>query len=230
MNLQQNSLIDLDNYNGRFKSAPWYTSHPSILIGGLGGIGSNTLYCLAKSVPGKYFLVDNDTIDDHNIGTQFFNKDDVGKFKVESLSATISKFSSRCELIPVKSKIDIYSYRPISIAAFDNMPARKLLFNVWRNHEDRELFIEGRLRATMYEIYIVVPGREEEYEKTLFEDGEAEKDLCTFKQTAYFGMMIGARITQMVVNYLTNKSFGEEINKLPFCIKEMGEMVYMDVK
>lgn len=59
----------LSNINGRFKDAPWGTLKPSILIGGIGGIGSNTTYCLSKSIiGGKIFIIDQDTVDEHNVG------------------------------------------------------------------------------------------------------------------------------------------------------------------
>ena len=94
----------------------------------------------------------------------------------------------------------------------------------------RNYGINMRLRASLYEVYVVTKGREEEYEKTLFDDSETDDGPCTFKQTAYFGMLIGARITHCLVNYLTNKYSNEEICSLPFHIQEFGECFYINTK
>ena len=103
------------------------------------------------------------------------------------------------------------------------MKTRKQIFDVWRSKDNRELLLDGRLRANYYEVYAVVPGKEEEYEKTLFSDSEIAEGPCTFKQTAYFGMLIGARITQIIVNYLTNKYAEEPLCNVPFKVSEFGE-------
>ena len=118
---------------------------------------------------------------------------------------------------------------PIMISGLDNMEARKQVWEEWKKHEDREIYIEGRLRSSLYEIYVVTKGKEEQYEATLFDDSEVDDGPCTFKQTAYFGMLIGARITQVLVNYLTNKYSKEEICTIPFSVKEMGELFYFDI-
>lgn len=223
--MRTNSQMEI---NDRFKDAPWYNINPSILIGGVGGIGSNTLYCLAKSVPGSYYIVDPDEIVAHNIGSQYFRKSDVGKKKVYMLTSAMNEYTNS-DIFPVSTKMDENCKMSIMISAFDNMEARKYAFELWKSQEDRELLVEGRLRANYYEIYVVIPGREDQYEATLFDDSEVDEGPCTFKQTAYFGMLIGARITQMVINYLTNKAVGEEICALPFSVRELGDPVFMEV-
>ena len=213
--------------NDRFKDAPWYEGckNEKILIGGVGGIGSSSLYCLAKSIPAKYYIIDDDIVEAYNIGTQFFSKNDVGKHKVTSCSEMIYNYTA-ASVVPFPRRINSMDKMPIMISAFDNMKARKELFENWKSQENREIFIDGRLRATLYEVYVVTKGNEEKYEATLFDDDEVQDDACTFKQTAYFAMMIGAKITQVLTNYLTNKYSNADICALPFKISEIGEIVY----
>lgn len=111
------------------------------------------------------------------------------------------------------------------IAALDNMAARKQMFDYWKSRDDRELFIDGRLRANLYEVYAVTKGNEAKYEETLFMDSEVDDGPCTFKQTSYFAGLIGARITHILVNYLTNKYSGEEVSVVPFKVSEVGETI-----
>ena len=63
-----------------------------------------------------------------------------------------------------------------------------------------------------------------------FNDSEVDDGPCTFKQTAYFGMLIGARITQVLVNFLTNKYSDDPVCVVPFKIQEFGEPFYIDIK
>jgi len=213
----------MTNITDRFKDAPWFSEsiNEKILIGGVGGIGSATLYCLGKSIMSKLYIFDPDVVEAHNIGTQFFFVDDIGLLKVEALKFTLQSLGVN-RVMPFATKID-KNVLPISISAFDNMEARKQLFENWKALDSREIFVDGRLRANLYEVYVVTKGREEEYEKTLFSDDEVAPEPCTFKQTAYFAMLIGARITQVITNYLTNKYSKEEVCNIPFKISEFGE-------
>lgn len=219
--------IELDRLNGRFKSAPWYqqSKNEKILLTGVGGIGSNALYCLTKTIPATYFIVDDDTVDEHNIGTQYFRESQIGMPKV---SACLENIDYK-NINPIK-KLVTTEQMPITIMGFDNMEARRLVFNNWKANPDREILIDGRLRASFYEIFTVTKGNEDEYEKTLFDSSEIEKSPCTFKQTAYFAMLIGARITHLLVNYLINKYSGDEICLIPFRISELGEPFYIEMK
>lgn len=216
------------NINNRFKDAPWYTesTKEQILLVGCGGIGGNALYCLSKTIPATYYIMDSDIVEEYNVGCQFFTKNQIGKSKIEALTETLIS-QTLAEIRPLKANYNS-EFLPITITALDNMKARKEVYEQWKKHEDREILIDGRLRANLYEIYVVTPGKEEEYEKTLFDDSEVDEGPCTFKQTAYFGMLIGARITHILVNYLTNKYSNEDVCNIPFKVSEFGEPFYFE--
>ena len=218
------------NINGRFKDAPWYQGcmNESILVVGAGGISSNSLYYLAKTIPATYYVVDNDTVDEINIGTQFFSKSQIGSFKVGAMANMINDYSS-AKAVSL-NKLYTNEYCPITITGLDNMKTRKEVYEQWKSHEDREILIDGRLRANLYEIYVVLKGREAEYEATLFDDSEVDDGPCTFKQTAYFAGLIGSRITHVLVNYLSNKYSDDPVCEVPFSIKEVGDLFYVEIK
>ena len=218
------------NYNDRFKDAPWYANseNEKILVVGAGGIGSNAMHCLSKTIPANYVIVDDDIVESYNIGTQFFQTSHIGINKVVAVANNALTFGSSAKVQPVTYKYDESMYRPIVITGLDNMATRKQVYEAWKQHEDRELLIDGRLLANMYIIYTVQKGQEEEYEKTLLSDSEIDDAPCTFKQTAYMAMMIGARITQILVNYLINKYSEEPTAVVPFKVKEYSEIFYYE--
>jgi molybdopterin/thiamine biosynthesis adenylyltransferase len=220
----------MSHYNDRFKDAAWYvkSQDEKILVVGAGGIGSNALYCLSKTIHAQYYVVDPDKVEEHNIGTQFYRPEDITKYKVGAIKDIIFKFSTLYSINPITSSYGSH-YTPIIISAVDNMKTRKEVYEVWKTKGDRELLIDGRLRANLYEIYVVTPDKQEENEKTLFDDSDIDDGPCTFKQTAYFGMLIGARITHVLVNYLTNKYSSEPICNVPFKIMEVGEPFLIEI-
>ena len=216
--------------NSRFKDAPWYSecTKEQILFVGQGGIGGNAMYCLAKTIPAIYYIMDEDIVEEYNVGTQYFTKSQVGKKKVHAIKETLDN----CSVATIRTLDQKYKneYKPIMLSGLDNMEARKQIYEEWKKHEDREILIESRLRANLYEVHVVMKGREEAYEATLFDDSETDDGPCTFKATAYFGMLVGARITHVLVNYLTNKYTGEDVCSIPTCIKEFGEAFYIDIQ
>lgn len=223
--------LKLEDINKNFRGLAYYNSNKmeNILIGGCGGIGSNTAFNISRSINCNLFLVDFDTVEPHNIGSQFYTLNSVGKTKTEELSSILKDFTLS-QITPITTDIKfLLTVPPIVIAAFDNIKARRILFKKWREVKDREIFIDGRLQATYYEMYCVMPGQEDFYEETLYDDSKDAKIACTVKQTSHFGQLLGARITQALTNYLTNKNLGIDINKIPFCVKEYGDLFKIDV-
>ena len=71
----------------------------SVLVVGCGGLGSPIAVYLAASGIGKIHLIDFDTVDITNLHRQvFYSLEDVGKPKVEVLSAFIKKRASFTEV------------------------------------------------------------------------------------------------------------------------------------
>lgn len=222
--------------NDRFKDAPWIniSRNTGIHLLGLGGIGSNALYYLYKTIPASYYIQDMDTVEALNVGTQFYGVDDLDSKKTIAMYNRLSQFTGNIydrNIQTVNTKFEENdSTLDYVISALDNMKTRKDIYESWKERSSRKILIDGRLRAEYYEVFTVVPGREEEYEKTLFDDSEVDATPCTFKQTAYFGGLIGARITHVLVNYLSNVHYGEELYPVPFMIKEVGNLMLFETK
>lgn len=222
--------MNYSNLTDRFKDAPWFRGacNEHIILVGSGGIGSNTLLALTKTVPAIYYAIDNDIVESYNIGTQMFTMDQVGKPKVAAIKSTCSN-QSDTQVNPIKQFYSNDWKTPIMITGLDNMKARKEVYKAWKSKDNRELLLDGRMRANLYEVYAVTKDNQEEYEKTLFDDSEVDDGPCTFKQTAYVGFLIAGRITQILVNYLTNKYSEETICTVPFKVQEFTEPFFIDV-
>ena len=72
----------------------------SVLIVGLGGLGSNVAELLARMGVGKLILIDGDDVADHNLGRQrMYITDDIGVKKVVAAKEMIEAINPDCEVV-----------------------------------------------------------------------------------------------------------------------------------
>jgi len=205
----------------RFKDAPWFPQRDElVMIGGAGGIGSWLAFFLTKA-GFKPTIYDFDIIEEHNIGGQLFRPSDIGSLKVDAVFDIIKEFCGD-EINTVSEKIDENSpTHYFMFSAFDNMEARKHLFEVWKksipNCPVTPIFIDGRLTMEQLQIFCVTPDKIEEYENNhLFNDSEVEDEACTMKQTSHSAGMIATHMVGLFTNHITNIYEREILRDIPF--------------
>lgn len=202
--------------HGRFKDADWYGTPYDIVIGGVGGIGSWLAMFLSR-IGHNLYVYDDDTVDQTNMGGQLYKQSQIGLNKGDAVSINCREFNGADTV----TSCGRYEYEdggvsPIMITCFDNMKYRKIMFQKWKEQEDRELFLDGRMLAETGMIFCVLPGQEALYEAELFEDSEVEDAPCSFKATSHCGAFIGSLLTNALNSYLGNKAIDMEIRVLPF--------------
>lgn len=185
----------------RFSEAYFYEPNVEVLVLGVGGIGSWTALSLAR-LDCNIYIQDMDSVDEVNLAGQFMTRHDVGISKVEAVQKNINDFTDNY-IIVINEKYDKNSTtNRIVFSCFDNMEARKIAFEKWKAEEDRELFIDGRMALTTGEVYCVLKGNEEMYEKTLFNDSEVADAECTMKATTFNALTIAGIMTGLYCNYI----------------------------
>lgn len=209
--------IDVDNRKVRFSDALWANTPEFLVIGGVGGIGSWLALYLAR-IGHKLYLYDMDTIDETNMGGQLYGINQIGTNKAVAIKANIHTF---CGDDAAVTTFERYTEEEgmisnIMFSCFDNMKARKLMFEKWASNEDRELFVDGRMLAEVGMVYVVQKGQEEEYAKTLFDDAEVEEAPCSFKSTSHCGALISSLMVSGFNNYMANRKAGFNDRIVPF--------------
>lgn len=214
--------------HSRFRDAPFFekASQIEVFVGGAGGIGSYLAPYLSRIVK-RIYISDYDIIEQVNLAGQNFSVNQVGESKIRAIHKIIADYGT-AKVSAIQEKVTEDSDVPEKyvFAAFDNMEARKNLFSIWKENENRELFIDGRLLADQYEVYFVQKGQEERYEATLFSDDEVPNVACTFKQTSHFAAICAARMVHGFTNYLSQDMF----YKIPFHVSEEGNLFHFEVK
>lgn len=233
------SLADLST--SRFSGAEWYSKvrEKDITIIGCGGIGSWTALMISRFAPRTIILYDPDVIELANMAGQFYKFNDVGKTKVDATSRSMSEYSNFYNTVSVYERFNENSdVSDVVITCLDNMDARKTAFNVWRKHvqnspnQEECLFIDGRLAAETLQIFAVQgnePSSFVRYENTLFENYEADAEICSYKQTSFMANMIGSLIANVFVNFIASKQPRGALREIPFKIEYMAEPMWLKI-
>lgn len=216
------------SFTSRFSSADWFGETRMMTIGGAGTIGTWLSLLLARTGEHKLLIYDDDDVSEYNMAGQLFRKSDIGKKKVRALQEIILDYTDHNESSILCSENRITSstkLTPVVFSCFDNMKARKTMFETWCKMDNREIFIDGRMSIESYEIYCVRKGDEEKYKETLFSDDSIPPQICSLKSTSHTGAMIAARMTTLLVNHFANIRIGIDIRTIPFSIREDLELM-----
>ncbi len=104
----------------------------TVVILGIGGVGSFAAEALARSAIGQLVLVDKDVVDITNVNRQIHAlTSTIGKSKVELMKERIKEINADCKVIPLSmfynedTKDEIFKYRPdYIIDAIDTMSSK----------------------------------------------------------------------------------------------------------
>lgn len=199
----------------RFSELMWYDPDHDIIVGGVGGIGSWLAMLLGRAGY-RLYLFDDDTIDETNMAGQLYPVSSIGQNKAQAIKEAIWNYSNNHGVETLGRYEESSEACPITFSCFDNMKARKTLFENWAAQEDRSIFIDGRMLAESFQVFAVVKGREDEYRATLFEDGDVQEQPCSAKATSHTAAIIGGVMMSILTNHMSNIKLDMNIREVPF--------------
>ena len=232
----------VDEATSRFSSAIWYENiqKKTVILAGVGGIGSYVGFLLARMKPASMFIYDDDIVEAVNMSGQLYGQSDLGRPKVSALAEMIRNYAGYSSVFAISERFTNESEASdIMICGFDNMAARKLFFNKWLSHvqskpeEERKdcLFIDGRLAAEEFQVWCIKG--DDEYNinrynnEYLFSDAEADETICSYKQTTFCANMIASYMVNLFVNFCANQCEPLIDRDLPFLTTYNAETMYL---
>ena len=204
----------------RFSAAPFVTDPLDITLGGLGGVGAYVAFFLSR-LRHNLYCYEMDTVEDINLDCQFFKYEDLGKNKADAVADMIYKYCNK-HINPLGKYEKGCEVTPYCFAMFDNMEARKLMFEEWcKLPEKKKVFIDTRLQAEEFQIFCVHKEEHTQmYLDSLRRDDEIPDLPCSYKQTGHYAAMVSTQAVALLCNYLANQKhlvdIGEEIREVPF--------------
>lgn len=210
----------VDEATSRFSSAIWYENiqKKTILVAGIGGIGSWLTLLLARLKPAALFIYDNDIVEAVNMSGQLYGQSDIGIAKITAISHMVRNYADYGSIFAISERFTPECEpTDIMICGFDNMEARKIFFQKWVEHvqskpeKERKncLYLDGRLAAEEFQI-LCIRG-DDEYNinrysnEFLFSDAEADETICSYKQTTFCANMIASYMVNLFVNFCANE-------------------------
>ena len=192
-----------------------------IAIIGAGGIGSWTTLALTRMGCSNITVIDFDKVEAHNVGSQIFTEEDIGKPKVEALAGKIALLASGEVISTLDLKVekdsplleDIFKDNKIIILAVDNMETRKMAMH---EAEGKSVWlIDGRMVANSIEIYsedcAKYSGQETPIQKSMFQSGNATPVPCTERAVVYNCFIMAGLITDMVGQIVNGQEPPQEL-------------------
>lgn len=232
----------VDEATSRFSSAIWYEKiqEKTIVLAGVGGIGSYVGFLLARMKPASLFIYDNDIVEAVNMSGQLYSRNDIGVTKVAALANMVKDYADYGSVFAIAERFTLECEpTDIMICGFDNMEARRVFFTKWAEHvhskpeEERAncLFIDGRLAAEEFQV-LCIKGDDlfniDRYQKEyLFTDAEADETICSYKQTTFCANMIASYIVNLFVNFCANQCEPLIDRDLPFLTTYNAETMYL---
>lgn len=219
--LPQNSpTLLIDETTSRFSSAIWYNEiqNEKVILAGVGGIGSYVGFLLGRLKINRLTLFDPDRVEIANMSGQFYGASHLGAYKVNALASALMDYAHFYSTYNHSIRYSpSFGTANVMICGFDNMEARKIFFNAWKQRVEalplpdrcNLLFIDGRLAAEEFQVF-AIQGNDtraiKEYEENwLFDDSEAEETICSYKQTSFMANMIASIMVNIFVNFEANK-------------------------
>lgn len=235
----------VDETTSRFSGAIWYNAIQKkiITLAGVGGIGSYVGFLLGRLKPESLFIYDPDIVESVNMSGQLYGLNDIGFFKVTSLSNMISNYSGYGRVTAFQERFtDQSEPTDIMICGFDNMEARKVFFTKWYEHtmslpeteRNRCLFIDGRLAAEEFQVFAIqgddVRAQCIYKDKWLFSDYQAEETVCSYKQTTFMANMIASVMVNIFVNFVANECNPIVPRDVPFLTSYTADTMFFKVE
>lgn len=127
----------VDEATSRFSSAIWYENiqKKTVILAGVGGIGSYVGFLIARMKPTALFIYDNDIVETANMSGQLYGIRDLGKLKVHALSTMIRNYADFSSVYTIPERFTSnHDASDIMICGFDNMSARRIFYHRWKDY------------------------------------------------------------------------------------------------
>lgn len=175
------------------------------------GIGSNSVYCLAKQWIEKIKVVDFDSVEIENTGSQFYTEKDIGKLKVEALQWQILEQTwVKIDIVKSKYRSSNINGYDIIVLALDNLETRK---QIVEDCDDEQIILDTRMVKRISQCFSFYGFQKQRwFEECYTEDTNTVQEVaCTEKAIAHNALMMAWIVGSLVCDVCNNKPLPRKV-------------------
>lgn len=169
------------------------------------GIGSNSVYCLAKQWIEHIKVIDFDKVEIENTGSQFYTEKHIGMFKVEALQEQILEQTGvKIDIVKSKYRSSNINGYDIIILALDNLETRKAIVEDCSNEQ---IIIDTRMVKRISQCFSFYGFQKDRwFEECYTDDANTVQEVaCTEKAIAHNALMMAWMVGSLVCDVCNNK-------------------------
>jgi hypothetical protein len=183
--------MELDGEFDYLRQKDWFDPSKQtadLTIIGAGGIGSLFSVMASKMGINEITIIDDDSVEAHNLPNQFYPKSALGMPKVDAIGNVMEDFGI-ANVTPIEGRINSYSalFSPYIVSGVDSMESRRAIWYCIKsnieNGADLKRYWDARLGGelvTVFSVDLTNPEEMRAYENsTLYSDEEALELPCT---------------------------------------------------
>lgn len=159
---------------------PMQYDQKRVAVIGVGTIGSHLAHILARmQVP--MHLYDHDTVEEHNLATQSYGSEDIGKHKVGAVIEQLTAIEKEHTHVGHPEMFNTGRRADIIVSAVDSLTARKEIAQMLIDEGNTTPIVDGRVGREQVEVYTFATAKE--WLAQLPDEGDT--DPCGARFTAY---------------------------------------------
>lgn len=180
-------------------------------IVGLGTVGSNAAYHLARLGVKDFTFYDADRVESHNIPSQQFDHADIGRLKVEAARDQVLRTApdARVEVVPEFAD-GSEMMRGVIVLGLDSMDARRMVFDLCAEGQPQvKRVLDIRMAGNMAQSFMIDPTdaqQVKDYRFFDFDDEHAAELPCGGESVSYVGPWSGVLAANLVRQYVMDEN------------------------
>lgn len=200
-------------YGRQLGLLPLVALRTPVTIIGAGAVGSFAALTLAKMGIGPLTVFDDDRVEPHNLPSQFFRLEDLGRLKVEALASIVSSF----EAVAIDARPQRFEggrLTGVVIAAVDSMSSRRLVWDAVVASPCATLLLDARMGGLVSRVAVARPmdsASARRYESTLHSDADALQEPCSSRSILFTVLGIASTLARLVRMELVGEELPREV-------------------
>lgn len=188
-------------------------SRAKVAVCGLGGLGSNIAFCLARAGVGHIGIFDFDIVDISNINRQQYFLEQIGQYKTDALCDNLKRINPYCEITKANIRLNesniarTLNFANIICEAFDNPDAKAELVNCVLENFPEKYLIAASGMAGLGSANTITTRK---VSKRFFVCGDGESDVSDGIGLVSSRVMVCAAHQAHKVIEIINENFQEE--------------------